>query len=200
MVKIYTKTGDKGVPISYGGKRVSKADLRVEAYGEVDELNSLMGILISQKSKVKSQNFKLKFKSELVNVQKDLLTIGSLLANPILQRNDLQDRAKEIESLIDELSKGLSELKNFILPGGGEVGSLLHFARSVCRRAERRIVTLSKKQKIDPSILVYFNRLSDLLFIMARFVNYKENKKEIVWESKGSLINFLFAVEINIFD
>lgn len=182
MLKIYTKTGDTGKTLLYGGKRVSKADLRVEAYGEVDELNSLIGIIISR-----IQNYNFKLKIELVNIQEDLLNIGSLLANPASGRSHLTEDAtltqkvKEFEKLIDKLSKELPELKNFILPGGGEAGSLLHFARSVCRRVERKIVELSKKEEVDSSILVYFNRLSDLLFTMSRFVNYKEKQKEIIW-------------------
>jgi len=195
---IYTKTGDKGKTSLFGGKRVSKADLRVEAYGEMDELNSAIGVAIA-----KIQNSRLKddrpmaenIQNELIKIQNDLLKIGSILANPISGRSFkrlnleqgstfMQKRVEHFEKLIDELSKDLPELKNFILPGGGEVGSMLHFSRSVCRRVERKIVALNKKGKIDPRILAYFNRLSDLLFVIARFVNYKENKKEIIWERK----------------
>ena len=186
---IYTKTGDKGKTSLFGGKRVSKADLRVEAYGEMDELNSLIGTIIVQSSKLKVKSYSSKLKNELIKIQQDLLEIGSMLANTVSKSEGLEKRVIEIEKLIDELSKNIPELKNFILPGGGEIGSFLHFARSVTRRVERKIVALNKKDpsagsgqgKIDPQILAYFNRLSDLFFIMARFANYKEKKREIIW-------------------
>lgn len=179
MVKIYTKTGDKGETSLFGGKRVSKADLRVEAYGCVDELTSLIGVIISQYQKSKIKN-------ELSNIQNDLFEISSVLASPntkyyIQNTKYLESRVGDFELLIDKLSKDLPELKNFILPGGGEAGSLLHFARTVCRRAERRIVELSQKENVPENIIAYFNRLSDLLFVMARYINYKEKKKEVIW-------------------
>lgn len=187
-MKIYTRTGDKGQTSLYGGKRISKSDPRVEAYGTVDELNSAIGIAIAQyqKSNSKYQKYILKIKKELVNIQHDLFSIGATLADLRIMNNEsriknLESRVKQMEYLIDELMKELPELHNFILPGGGKAGSLLHFVRSVCRRTERRIVALSKKEKVDESILTYFNRLSDLLFTMARFINYQERQKEIGW-------------------
>lgn len=191
MVKIYTKTGDKGETSLYGGKRVLKSNPRVEAYGTIDELNSLIGVIVSQNQRSRPKDDRPmaeKLKIELLEIQKDLLRIGSLLANSVSERLNLkqgstlmQKRVEHFEKLIDELSEDLPELKNFILPGGGEAGSLLHFARSVARKAERKVVALSQKEKIDGQIIIYFNRLSDLLFTMARFVNYKQNKKEIIW-------------------
>ncbi|MBI2034716.1 MAG: cob(I)yrinic acid a,c-diamide adenosyltransferase [Candidatus Levybacteria bacterium] len=187
-MKIYTRTGDKGQTSLFGGRRVSKSSLRVEAYGTVDELNSAIGVVIaeSQKSKVKSQNYNLKVKSELEKIQNDLLTIGSMLAsleskNQELRIKNLELRTKEFEELIDELTSKLPELHNFILPGGGKAGSLLHFARTVCRRAERRAVALAGKEHVPSEVLIYFNRLSDLLFTMARYTNMKEKKQEIIW-------------------
>ena len=188
-LKIYTKTGDKGETSLFGGKRVSKSSLRIEAIGLVDELNSVIGVAIAeiQNSKFKIQKFKLKIKSELEKVQHDLFEIGSSLANPstkpyTLNARRLKERVAEFEKLIDQLTAELPELRNFILPGGGETGSQLHLARSICRGAERRIVALAKKEPVEPSILQYFNRLSDLLFTMARFVNHKEKKREIIWK------------------
>ncbi len=192
-MKIYTKTGDKGETSLFGGKRVSKASLRVEAYGTVDELNSAIGVAIAQFSIF---NFQFSNKSQITNlkrqlieIQNDLLEIGSALASPGIKNQEsriknLGKRVEELERLIDEMTKELPELRNFILPGGGVVGSHIHFARTICRRAERRIVELSKKEQVDKGILIYFNRLSDLLFTMARFVNHKEKQKEVIWTKR----------------
>ncbi|MDP3988579.1 MAG: cob(I)yrinic acid a,c-diamide adenosyltransferase [Candidatus Levybacteria bacterium] len=189
MVKVYTRTGDKGQTSLFGGKRVSKANLRVEAYGTIDELNCVIGVSITQiKSSPLRQGFvgQAKLKAQLIAIQKDLFEIGSILADSkrlnLGQGSTLiKKRIKEQEQLIDELTKELPELKNFILPGGGETGSMLHLARAICRRAERRVVQLSVKEKVDGDILIYLNRLSDLLFVMARFANFKENKNEVIW-------------------
>ena len=181
---IYTRTGDKGKTSLFNGQRVSKADLRVEAYGTVDELNSAIGIAIAEISNIKYQISNIK--NELVKIQSDLFEIGSALANvPITNHQspitDLYNRVKEFESLIDKMTDQMPALSNFILPGGGKTGSLLHFARTVARRAERKVVALSEAERVDSSIIMYLNRLSDLLFTMARFVNYKENKEEVIW-------------------
>lgn len=176
-MKIYTKTGDKGMTSLFGGERVLKSSLRVEAYGCVDELNSLLGVIVAS---LKVQPLK----KELILIQNDLLDIGSALANPKMKRIKLEDRVASFEKIIDQLTQKIPELRNFILPGGGKAGSLLHFSRTVARRTERIIVQLSKKENIDNSILIYFNRLSDLLFTMARYANYKEKKKEIIWQQR----------------
>lgn len=172
---IYTKTGDKGDTGLFSGKKVSKASLRIEAIGTVDELNSVIGLVISQITNSKSQITK-----ELIEIQKDLFQIGATLANPP-QKINLSKRIKEFENLIDKITKDLPPLFNFILPGGGVAGSSLHIARTVCRRAERRIVSLSLREKIQPDILIYINRLSDLFLTMSRFINKKENQKETIW-------------------
>ncbi|OGH33909.1 MAG: ATP:cob(I)alamin adenosyltransferase [Candidatus Levybacteria bacterium RIFCSPHIGHO2_02_FULL_42_12] len=176
-VKIYTKTGDKGETSLFGGQRVSKSDVRVESYGTIDELNSAIGIVLSV-----TNNKQKTIRKELIKIQNDLFEIGSALANPTSKSiRDLEKRVGEFEKLIDELTSSVPPLQNFILPGGGRGGSLLHFARTVCRRAERWTVALSKKEKVDTNILIYLNRLSDLLFTMARYVNWKEKKKEALW-------------------
>lgn len=179
---IYTRKGDKGETSLFGGARVAKYNLRVETYGTVDELNSVIGVVIA----VLNIKYKvLSIKKELLKIQNDLLNIGSALANPNLTLNSqvsiLNSRVKEFEKLIDQMTKDLPPLKNFILPGGTKAGSFLHLSRTICRRAERRIVELADKEEIDENIIKYLNRLSDLLFTMARFVNYKEKKKEIIW-------------------
>ena len=198
MQRIYTRTGDKGQTSLFNGQRVLKSSLRVEAYGTIDELNSAIGIVIAEIQNLKfpsktrlasggkSQNYKSKVKIELVKIQNDLFQIGSALANPEDRRQKtedrkLEDRVKEFEDLIDEMTEKMPELMNFILPGGGKTGSELHFARTVGRRAERKIVALAAKERVDENIIMYLNRLSDLLFTFARFVNYKEKQKEIIW-------------------
>lgn len=188
MSKIYTRTGDKGETLLFGGMRVSKASARVEAYGTLDELNSAIGVVVTE-----IQNYKSKIKNELTQIQKDLFEIGAVLATPKEVQIEkgkkiqselplyLRKREKELEGLIDDLTKELTPMTAFILPGGGKAGSFLHLARSICRRSERRIVLLSKKENVSPEILIYFNRLSDLLFTMARYCNAKEKKKETEW-------------------
>lgn len=178
---IYTRTGDKGITSLFNGQRVSKTDVRVDAYGTVDELNSIIGVVLSSKYKV------LSIKKELIKIQNDLLDIGSALANPAT--NDkrqatsyLAKRVKEFERFIDQMTEKMPPLKNFILPGGGKIGAMLHLARAISRRAERKIVALNIKEKIDRNIVIYLNRLSDLLFTMARFANFREKKKEIIWK------------------
>lgn len=196
VMKIYTRTGDKGTTGLFGGKRVSKYDVRIEAIGTVDELNSAIGLAIAQ-------NQKSKLKTELTKIQGDLFEIGAVLATPARVRvkekrvheefgKHLEQRVLEFEKLIDLLTSKLSALRSFILPGGGKAGASLHLARSICRRAERRIVALSQEETVDGGIIKYINRLSDLLFTMARFVNLLEKsarggsafggKKETVWK------------------
>ncbi len=183
-MKIYTRTGDKGQTSLVTGKRVSKASDRVDTYGTVDELNSAIGVAIAEISNVKYQISNVK--KELEDIQHDLFEIGAVLATPEKSTkhtapSTLGKRALEFERVIDKLTMTLPPLKNFILPGGGKAGVFLHMARTVCRRAERRIIALSEKEAVDDEIVKYFNRLSDLLFTMARFVNQKDKKKETVW-------------------
>ena len=167
--------------------------------GKIDELNSAIGVVLAetQNSKLKTQNYNSKLKSELIKIQNDLLSIGSALANPKVSSkrltvSSLSKRVKEFEDFIDKMMKNLPPLSSFILPGGGKTGATLHLARAICRRAGRRIVELNSKEKtlrlrsgqVDNSIIIYFNRLSDLLFTLARFANFKEKKKEIVWSKR----------------
>ena len=177
---IYTRAGDKGKTSLFSGVRISKADLKVETYGTIDELNSAIGVVLSEIRNPKSE-----IRKKLTNIQNDLLDIGSTLANPKSKSlNHLEKRVREFEKLIDEMTDELPSLKNFVLPGGGREGAMLHLSRAICRRAERRIVALNDKEEIDGNIIIYFNRLSDLLFTMARFTNFKEKKKEIIWRRK----------------
>ncbi|PIR79792.1 MAG: ATP:cob(I)alamin adenosyltransferase [Candidatus Levybacteria bacterium CG10_big_fil_rev_8_21_14_0_10_35_13] len=180
-MSIYTKFGDKGKTSLYGDKTVSKASLRVEAYGNLDELNSFLGIVLTE---LKDK----KIKEDMLRIQNDLFEIGSSIASISTIKHRvlsqyLKKRVGEFEKEIDNLTKKLPELENFILPGGSVTGSRLHFARTVARRAERRIVSLAEKEQVLSEVLVYLNRLSDLLFMYARFINYKEKQKEIKWVS-----------------
>ena len=184
MARIYTKTGDKGETGLVGGTRVPKDSLRVEAYGNVDELNSVLGI-------VRAFTNDRELSEVIADVQNDLFVVGSDLAStPNSQQRNIQrisnERVVSMERTIDKFEAELSPLRSFILPGGGATGSLLHNARTVARRAERRIVTLGKTEKINEELIRYMNRLSDLLFVMARVANRRENKAETEWHSKRS--------------
>lgn len=179
MSKIYTKTGDRGQTSLLDGTRVPKNHIRVETYGTIDELNATIGTIVAemQKSKVKS---------ELINIQNDLFELGSFLADPAMNHeprtmNYFENRVQHFEKLIDEMTEKLPLLTNFILPGGSTSGSFLHVARTIARRAERRIIELSQTESVDGLVIRYFNRLSDLLFTMSRFMNFKEKKKDIIW-------------------
>ncbi len=173
ITKVYTKTGDKGLTSLVGGKRVSKASARVEAYGDVDELNSVLGIV---RAEVKDDEIK-----KIINeIQNDLFIIGADLASPpeIQVPRIKEERIIELEKTIDKLLEELDPLKEFILPSGSGGGHYLHLARTVSRRAERRIVMLMEEEQLNENVLVYINRLSDLLFVMARIENKRGNFEE----------------------
>lgn len=180
---IYTRTGDKGKTSLFDGTRVLKSHKRVETYGTIDELNSTIGVANAE---IKGLRIRLKnITDELEKMQHDLFEIGSTLATPHpMPVEGLENRPKEFEKIIDSLTKKMPELKEFILPGGGKAGSHLHVCRTIARRAERQLVALMQKEEIDPMIVMYLNRLSDLLFTLARYVNYKEKKKEVKWIKK----------------
>lgn len=169
-MSIYTRTGDDGTTALFGGKRVLKCEKLVDVYGSIDELNSWIGLLNAQ------------LKVPLSHIQSDLFTIGSTLAGGKLNLQFLALRITEMEKDIDRMDTKLSKLTNFILPGGSETAAQIHIARSICRRVERQTVALSKKQSVDPVIIKYLNRLSDLLFTLARFINKRENIKEVIWK------------------
>lgn len=170
ITKVYTKTGDGGLTSLVGGTRVSKASPRVEAYGDVDELNAVLGIARTQ---AKSESIR----NTIETIQNDLFIIGAELASPpdLVVPRIGGDRIKEIESEIDKSLEQLEPLKEFILPSGSPGGAYLHFARTVSRRAERKIVKLMEQEEVGKNVLVYINRLSDLLFVMARIEN-KDSK------------------------
>lgn len=176
--RIYTRTGDKGETGLVGGARISKDSLRVEAYGNVDELNSVIGLA---RTFLKDSELSV----ILQEVQKDLFVAGADLASVGGAVREVprisKQRIAEMERTIDKFEDELHPLKAFILPGGGAAGSFLHYSRTVSRRAERHIVTLSKMEKINEQMIPYMNRLSDLLFVIARVANHRENKAETEW-------------------
>jgi cob(I)alamin adenosyltransferase len=180
-LKIYTGFGDKGQTQLLGGQTVDKDYIRVEVYGTLDELNSVVGFILAQ-------SLDNTLRDNLVQVQHDIFSISAELATgeeaqeKIFYKKIAQSDVTRIENLIDRLDEQLDPLKNFILPGGSQVAVLLHMARTVCRRAERRLTTLMKKQPVRNVIAVYINRLSDLFFIAARYANKQATVKDIVWK------------------
>ncbi len=193
MVKIYTKTGDEGQTGLFGGERVSKSHLRIRAYGEVHELNATLGIIRSQGNEAPA--IQSKIDPVLQKIQNDLFDLGALLATPHEDKKRLLARATRflneddvavLEKEIDVMEQELPPLKNFILPGGDSVGALVHWACTICRRAEREIISLaeSEKEAVEADVLKYMNRLSDFLFVLARWVNFKNGVLETKWEKK----------------
>lgn len=181
-MNIYTRTGDAGETALFDGTRVSKADARVDAYGDVDELNAWLGCVRAGLSTAPSPDLD----EALTHIQRDLFALGAMLADP---RHKIADRVEKatlgdtdvarLEALIDRLEASLPPLRHFILPGGSPPGAALHVARTVCRRAERRIVALVPPA--DPLAVRYMNRLSDLLFVLARAVNHRADAPETQW-------------------
>jgi len=171
---IYTKKGDKDETCLFGNKKTSKSSLIINAVGTIDELNSYLGVAVSFSERMELNGV-------LKQIQKDLLTIGSILSGSNLAFS--KSKTTSLEKIIDEIEKRLPSLKFFIIPGGSKVTPHLHFARSLARRSERAIVALDKKDKVKPQILSYLNRLSDLLFMLARKANWELGMEEEKWES-----------------
>lgn len=180
-MKVYTKTGDYGTTFLFGGKRVDKNSARIRAYGAVDELNSLIGVIIAE-------NPSADVSKKLLRIQAELFVLGSDLATPMDVKVKIPRITKSfttrLEKEIDKWTASLLPLKNFILPGGEKIGSKLHLARTIARRAEREIVEVTNGEKINRNTLVYINRLSDWLFVMARYVNKLDGSGERIWEGR----------------
>jgi cob(I)alamin adenosyltransferase len=179
-MRIYTKTGDAGETGLFDGTRVSKADPRVEAYGDVDELNAWLGV-------ARALGVAPDIGDSLVQIQRDLFAMGALLADPRhriaarVEKATLGDQdVARLEQTIDNLETTFAPIRRFILAGGSPAGAMLHLARTVCRRAERRVVSLGS-DAVDPLVVKYLNRLSDLLFVMARAANSRAGVNEIEW-------------------
>ena len=188
-MKIYTKTGDKGETGLIGGKRIPKSDPRIISYGLIDELNSNIGLTISLLN-LKNNNLFSDLIDLLIKIQNDLFTIGSDLADPTypienkykIPRTD-EKMVLYLESEIDKFDKEVVPITFFILPGGSIESSILHVSRSIARRTETAVTGLSKSQTINPAILIYLNRLSDLLFVAARLVNKRIGVEDVAWKS-----------------
>ena len=177
LSKIYTRQGDGGKTRLAEGTEVRKDTLLVETYGEVDELNSVIGLVISQGPDPKLKDYLEQVQHILFDVGGELASAGSI--EPLVHETSV----KLLETQIDELNGQLKPLEEFILPGGAETAATIHLARTVCRRCERRVVTLLMEHRINPHILEYLNRLSDLLFVMARYENLKKEHPEIFWKN-----------------
>jgi cob(I)alamin adenosyltransferase len=182
LTKIYTRGGDKGETSLGDGRRVSKLDARIGAYGTVDELNSALGVVLAGDCPVAVREV-------LSRVQNELFDLGADLSVPL----DAGDRLRVTQGQVDALERDcdrfnadLPELRSFVLPGGGEAASRLHVARALCRRAEREAIAAAGEHDLNPVVLLYLNRLSDLLFILARVVNAAEGREEPVWKPGSS--------------
>ncbi len=181
-MKIYTKTGDTGQTGLFGGGRVSKDDPRVEAYGDVDELNAVLGL-------ARAVEVMPRIDEVLVPIQRDLFSIGALLSTPDLEKmHDHLAKAQvhdgrigELEQAIDACDQELEPLRAFVFPGGTPKAAALHVARTVCRRAERRVIHLQRNVEIPQIVVIYLNRLSDLLFSLARVANTRSGAGEVTW-------------------
>lgn len=177
-MKIYTRSGDRGRTALFSGERVEKDQLRVEAYGTLDELNSVLGLAASFCRSPRVLEHLRQLQNKLFNAGADMATsAGSKRTIERIVPDDWQ----RLEQAIDELEEGLPRLKNFILPAGSQGASCLHLARSVCRRAERLLVQLMKQEEMNPELLIFLNRLSDFLFVLARSENIQEGHEEVIW-------------------
>lgn len=176
-MKIYTRTGDAGDTSLFGGHRISKSDKRIAAYGTIDELNAVVGV-------ARAAGAPAEVDAELERIQSDLFDIGAQLASPGLDRfpGARPERIVELETAIDALDRDLPPLTNFILPGGSMPAAQLHVARTVCRRVERLVVGMHDDAEATKTTIIYLNRLSDYLFIAARFANHREGMRDVLWQ------------------
>ena len=188
ITQVYTRTGDGGDTALVGGRRVAKDSARIEAYGTVDELNSILGLARVFNAEQLPEHPKARWLDEVLRrLQNELFDLGSELATPADAVYEGMFRVggaevSALEQLIDECQKDLQPLKSFVLPGGGRVGAFLHQARTVCRRAEREILRLSRAEPLSEWPLRYVNRLSDLLFVLSRWIARQLGEPEYLWE------------------
>jgi len=190
IMRVYTKTGDNGTTALVGGVRIKKTDIRLEAYGTVDELNSQIGLLVALMEKQGVENETVgSLREKLIRIQNSLFIVGTHLATdqsktPLYPSAILPEGETEmLEQAIDSMNAQLPEKQGFVLPGGTVAAAQAHVCRTVCRRAERRIAQLAEIAKVGPEIMQYINRLSDYLFILAKIINFNMGHGEIVWQS-----------------
>ncbi|MBM4260200.1 MAG: cob(I)yrinic acid a,c-diamide adenosyltransferase [Deltaproteobacteria bacterium] len=188
ITKVYTRTGDKGETALVGGKRVPKDSLRIEAYGTIDELNSIVGLARVFNEEKLTDGKAHRFLDEVLRqVQDELFDLGSELATPpeFFREGMYRVGGKQVarlEKWMDQCQKDLEPLKSFILPGGGRIGAYLHQCRTVCRRAEREILRLANTEEINPDVIKYVNRLSDLFFVLSRWIAKQTGEAEYLWQ------------------
>lgn len=184
ITKVYTKQGDQGMTRLAGGQQVSKTSLRIEAYGGVDELNAALGLAAEA---LRHSSELAPLRERMLRIQNELFNLGSQLAvlpqdrrkdTPVIRKDDIERMEKEI----DEMNEALPHLTSFILPGGGEISARLHLARTICRRVERNTLRLSEQEKLDGTEIPYLNRLSDWLFVAARFAAKAMGVEETLWK------------------
>ena len=187
--KVYTRNGDQGKTSLIGGVKVDKDDLRIDAYGTIDELNSVLGLCISEINKIENKKIKKETIKIFTRIQNELFNLGSSLSRlDIDDENNFPSIKKtniiKLENEIDQYNVNLTELTSFVLPGGSSINALLHLARTICRRSERICVSLMKRTKIDENVLPYLNRLSDLFFVFSRWFSHKMDRAENLWDPK----------------
>lgn len=180
---LYTCTGDQGTTSLVDGSRVSKDSLRVDAYGDIDELSSTLGFLASSKECPEE------IKGEIADIQHILFEVGSYLATPAPEGkeprlNGIDEETRKVEGWIDALDERVPRMRSFILPGGSEAASRCHLARTVCRRAERKMTALARESFVDEKVISYVNRLSDYLFIAARYLNFLQGVDDVAWRPR----------------
>lgn len=184
ITKVYTRTGDDGTTGLGGGQRVPKDSPRIEAYGTVDELSSSIGVAVALGLQPRLAEALARIQNELFNLGSDLCILEEdkvKMPVPVVEERNVD----ALERLMDELSEELSPLQNFILPGGSPGAAQLHVARTVCRRAERLVIALSRLEPVGPFVVKYLNRLSDALFVMARYENFKRGVTDVLWDSRA---------------
>ena len=188
ITKVYTKTGDKGKTRLAGGQQVWKDSLRVEAFGTVDELNASLGVVRAMNAdRIDNLAQAAKMEADLQWIQNKLFDLGGILATapgqPLTHMPEIGEKdITTLEKMIDRCQKDLAPLKEFILPGGGKVSSCLHQARTICRRAERICIRLTKEEPVDANINIFLNRLSDTLFVLARWAAKTQGEPEFLWQ------------------
>ena len=192
LSKIYTRTGDRGQTALVGGQMVPKDSARIEAYGTVDELNAVIGLVLrANQDEAGPDDARARLRTMLTRVQNELFNLGSILATLPEDVGEKQPRiegrhVEKLEHEIDELNEGLPPLRSFTLPGGGQVSSYLHLARTVCRRAERRVVALAATEQVDEESVKYLNRLSDALYVLGRWNVRARGETEPLWTPEST--------------